>query len=70
MSENKLECLPDELGGLVNLTDLMLSQNQLEELPHSIGTWRPPQRRQCWRGARDVITASARSIARVTSSSD
>ena len=67
VSENKLECLPDELGGLVNLTDLMLSQNQLEELPHSIGTC---QRRQWWRNARDVITASARSIVRVTSSSD
>ena len=37
VSENKLECLPDEVQGLLSLTDLMLSQNQLEYLPEGIG---------------------------------
>jgi len=37
VSENKLEHLPEELGGLVQLTDLLVSQNLLEVLPESIG---------------------------------
>lgn len=37
MSENRLEELPVELGGLVLLTDLLLSQNLLQRLPEGIG---------------------------------
>lgn len=40
VSENRLEELPTELGGLVLLTDLLLSQNLLQRLPDGIG--------QCW----------------------
>lgn len=32
----RLEELPEEIGGLENLTDLHLSQNFLETLPHGI----------------------------------
>lgn len=37
VSENKMERLPDELGGLVSLTDLLVSQNLIDALPESIG---------------------------------
>lgn len=37
MSENRLEELPSELGGLLLLTDLLLSQNLLQRLPDGIG---------------------------------
>lgn len=37
VSENKLEALPDEIGGLGKLTDLLLSQNHLEILPDGVG---------------------------------
>lgn len=37
VSENKLERLPVELGGLVSLTDLLVSQNFIDALPDSIG---------------------------------
>lgn len=37
MSENRLEELPVELGGLALLTDLLLSQNLLQRLPEGIG---------------------------------
>ena len=42
VSENRLEELLAELGGLVLLTDLLLSQNLLQRLPDGIG--------QCWEG--------------------
>ena len=42
VSEYRLEELPAELGGLVLLTDLLLSQNLLQRLPDGIG--------QCWEG--------------------
>lgn len=32
----RLEELPEEIGGLENLTDLHLSQNALESLPYGI----------------------------------
>ena len=37
MSENRLEDLPDEISGLISLTDLHLSQNNIETLPDGIG---------------------------------
>lgn len=37
VSENRLEALPTELGGLALLTDLLLSQNLLQRLPDGIG---------------------------------
>lgn len=37
VSENRLEELPAELGGLALLTDLLLSQNSLQRLPDGIG---------------------------------
>ena len=37
VSENKMERLPNELGGLVSLTDLLVSQNLIDALPESIG---------------------------------
>lgn len=37
VSENKLEQLPNEVSGLVALTDLLLSQNLLECIPDGIG---------------------------------
>lgn len=37
VSENRLEELPVELGGLALLTDLLLSQNLLQRLPDGIG---------------------------------
>ncbi|KAK2494885.1 hypothetical protein MC885_015915 [Smutsia gigantea] len=37
VSENRLEWLPSALGGLVLLTDLLLSQNLLQRLPDGIG---------------------------------
>lgn len=37
VSENRLEELPAELGGLLLLTDLLLSQNLLQRLPDGIG---------------------------------
>lgn len=42
VSENKLEQLPNEVSGLVALTDLLLSQNLLESIPDGIG--------ECWDG--------------------
>lgn len=39
MSENKLEQLPNEVSGLVALTDLLLSQNLLECIPDGIGEY-------------------------------
>lgn len=38
VSENKLERLPEELGNLPLLTDLLVSQNIIDALPESIGT--------------------------------
>ena len=40
VSENRLEELPAELGGLVLLTDLLLSQNLLQRLPNGSGQCR------------------------------
>lgn len=37
VSENKLELLPSEISGLVALTDLLLSQNLLENIPDGVG---------------------------------
>lgn len=37
VSENKMEQLPEEISGLVVLTDLLLSQNLLEMIPDGIG---------------------------------
>lgn len=37
VSENKIESLPEELGGLESLTDLLVSQNLFDALPESIG---------------------------------
>lgn len=37
VSENKLGHLPEELGGLLSLTDLLVSQNLIDALPASIG---------------------------------
>ena len=37
VSENQLELLPQEINGMVSLTDLCLSQNRLEQLPDGIG---------------------------------
>ncbi len=37
VSENKMEWLPEELGNLVALTDLLVSQNLIDALPDSIG---------------------------------
>lgn len=39
VSENKLERLPEELGNLSLLTDLLVSQNIIEALPESIGNY-------------------------------
>lgn len=39
VSENKLEQLPNEVSGLVALTDLLLSQNLLECIPDGIGEY-------------------------------
>lgn len=44
VSENKLEQLPNEVSGLVALTDLLLSQNLLECIPDGIGEC-------CWMGS-------------------
>uniref|UniRef100_A0A8C6LXZ2 Leucine rich repeat containing 1 n=1 Tax=Nothobranchius furzeri TaxID=105023 RepID=A0A8C6LXZ2_NOTFU len=40
VSENKIGSLPEEMGGLVSLTDLLVSQNSIESLPGSIGELR------------------------------
>lgn len=40
VSENKIERLPEELGCLVLLTDLLVSQNLVDILPESIGKHR------------------------------
>lgn len=37
VSENKIERLPEELGGLLSLADLLVSQNLIDALPESIG---------------------------------
>lgn len=37
VSENQLTELPSEVSGLIALTDLLLSQNHLEDVPDSIG---------------------------------
>lgn len=37
VSENKIERLPEELGGLLSLADLLVSQNLIEALPENIG---------------------------------
>ena len=37
--ENKFDRLPDDIGDLSSLTDLLISKNQLESLPDSIGTY-------------------------------
>ena len=37
MSENRLEDVPEEIGGLFSLEDLLLSQNFLEDLPDGLG---------------------------------
>lgn len=37
MSENRLEELPEEIGGLESLTDFIVSGNVLHELPEGIG---------------------------------
>lgn len=39
VSENKLECLPEEINGLTSLTDLLVSQNLLQVLPDGIGKY-------------------------------
>lgn len=39
VSENKLERLPEELGNLPLLTDLLVSQNIIDALPESIGSY-------------------------------
>lgn len=39
VSENKLERLPEELGNLSLLTDLLVSQNIIDALPESIGNY-------------------------------
>lgn len=39
VSENKLERLPEELGNLPLLTDLLVSQNIIGALPESIGNY-------------------------------
>ena len=44
VSENRLEELPDEIGGLESLTDFILSSNALHELPEGIGR---PSRLTC-----------------------
>ena len=36
-SVNSLESIPDEIKGLVKLTALYLSQNNLDKLPDNIG---------------------------------
>ena len=36
-SENRIEYLPDEINGLIALTDFHLSQNLLEVIPDTIG---------------------------------
>lgn len=42
VSENKIERLPEELGNLPLLTDLLVSQNVLDALPESIGKYAHP----------------------------
>lgn len=42
VSENKIERLPEELGNLPLLTDLLVSQNILDALPESIGKYAHP----------------------------
>lgn len=42
VSENKLERLPEELGNLPLLTDLLVSQNIIDALPESIGNYVHP----------------------------
>ena len=37
VSENRLEELPEDIGGLESLTDFILSSNALHELPEGIG---------------------------------
>lgn len=37
VSENKIERLPEELGGLLSLADLLVSQNLIEALPENLG---------------------------------
>jgi Leucine-rich repeat (LRR) protein len=37
LSKNKLKNLPDEIGECVSLSDLYLSENQIYELPETIG---------------------------------
>lgn len=37
VSENKIQRLPEELGGLLSLADLLVSQNLIDALPESIG---------------------------------
>jgi len=37
--ENKFDQLPDDIGDLSSLTDLLVSRNQLESLPESIGIY-------------------------------
>lgn len=37
VSENKIERIPEELGNLALLTDLLVSQNLIDALPESIG---------------------------------
>lgn len=37
VSENKIERIPEELGNLASLTDLLVSQNLIDALPESIG---------------------------------
>lgn len=69
VSENKLEQLPNEVSGLVALTDLLLSQNLLECIPDGIGeycqmgaslpwqcSWRSFRKECLWQGIRDSWT--------------
>lgn len=72
VSENKLEQLPNEVSGLVALTDLLLSQNLLECIPDGIGelwdgeccrtslpwqcSWRSLRKECLWQGTGDSWT--------------
>ena len=52
-SKNRIECLPNEIDGCLNLGDLHLSINLLQQLPENIG--KPVFSTSCYQSSRHMF---------------